>query len=179
MRTHAHTHTHTFNGPLSGTTQVSRYQKGKTNLEQETVSGSGISWAICKSAPRSRQITMPALHYSSFLQTGCPSCRPTNSVKAMKAISNNSHTTSKYTENATTNCFRLKPSIQCQSTLLKKCPCPILSSSTIRLLIEGALLSNAKCWTSTGLICDKVHTNLLKFSLIPPLHPLNIRENIQ
>jgi len=35
---------------------VSRYQKGKTKtnldfLEQETVSGSGISWAICKSAP--------------------------------------------------------------------------------------------------------------------------------
>ena len=26
-------------------------------LEQETVSGSGISWAICKSAPCSRQIT--------------------------------------------------------------------------------------------------------------------------
>jgi len=24
---------HTFNGPLSGTTQVSRYQKGKTNLD--------------------------------------------------------------------------------------------------------------------------------------------------
>jgi len=24
-----HTHTHPFNGPLSGTTQVSRYQKGK------------------------------------------------------------------------------------------------------------------------------------------------------
>ena len=27
------THTHTFNGPLSGTTQVGRYQKGKTNLD--------------------------------------------------------------------------------------------------------------------------------------------------
>jgi len=27
------THTHTFNGPLSGTTQVSRYQKGKANLD--------------------------------------------------------------------------------------------------------------------------------------------------
>ena len=27
-------------------------------MEQETVSGSGISWAICKSAPRSRQITI-------------------------------------------------------------------------------------------------------------------------
>jgi len=29
-------------------------------LKQETVSGSGISWAIRKSAPRSRQITTPA-----------------------------------------------------------------------------------------------------------------------
>jgi len=29
----AHTHTHTFNGPLSGTTWVGRYQKGKTNLD--------------------------------------------------------------------------------------------------------------------------------------------------
>jgi len=28
-----HTHTHTFNGSLSGTTRVSRYQKGKTNLD--------------------------------------------------------------------------------------------------------------------------------------------------
>jgi len=26
-------YTHTFNGPLSGTTRVSRYQKGKTNLD--------------------------------------------------------------------------------------------------------------------------------------------------
>ena len=43
---------------LPGTTRVSRYQKGKTNLdllEQEIVSGSGICWAICKSAPCPRQ----------------------------------------------------------------------------------------------------------------------------
>jgi len=33
-------------------------------LKQETVSGSGISWAICKSAYRSRQITTPATHHS-------------------------------------------------------------------------------------------------------------------
>ena len=32
-QTHTHTHTHSFNGPFSGTTQVSRYQKGKTNLD--------------------------------------------------------------------------------------------------------------------------------------------------
>ena len=54
------------------------------------MSGSGISWDVCKSAPRSRQITTPALHYSSFLQAGCPSCRPTNSVKALKANKINS-----------------------------------------------------------------------------------------
>jgi len=33
----------------------------------------------------SRQITTPAPHHSVFLQAGCPSCRPTNSVKALKA----------------------------------------------------------------------------------------------
>ena len=54
------------------------------SLKQETVSGSGISWAICKSPPCSRQTTTPAPHHC-FLQTGCPSCRPTNSVKALKA----------------------------------------------------------------------------------------------
>ena len=82
-----HTHTHPFNSPFSGTTRVSRYQKGKPIwilLKQETVSGSGISWAICKSAPCSTQITTPAIHHSVFLQAGCPSCRPTNSVKALK-----------------------------------------------------------------------------------------------
>jgi len=42
---------------LSVTTRMSWHQKGKTNLdllEQKIVSGSGISWAICKSAPRPR-----------------------------------------------------------------------------------------------------------------------------
>jgi len=28
---------------------------------------------------------MPTPHHSSFLQAGCPSCRPTSSVKALKA----------------------------------------------------------------------------------------------
>jgi len=59
---------HPFNGPLFETTQVSLYQKGKTLdlLAQETVSGSGISWAICKSAPHPRQMTTPAPHQSVF-----------------------------------------------------------------------------------------------------------------
>jgi len=76
---------HPSNGPLSGTIQMSRYQKGKTILdllEQQIVRGSGISWAICKSAPRPRQITTPAPYHSVF--TGF---YPTNSIKALKANS--------------------------------------------------------------------------------------------
>jgi len=33
LHTQTATHTRTFNGPFSGTTQVSRYKKGKTNLD--------------------------------------------------------------------------------------------------------------------------------------------------
>ena len=58
------------------TTQVSQYQKGKTNLQQETVSGSGISWAICKSAPCSRQITTPAPYHSVFFTGRMPFLPP-------------------------------------------------------------------------------------------------------
>ena len=47
-------------------------------LKQETVSGSGISWAVCKSAPRSRQITTPAPHYSVFYRPDAlPAAQPT------------------------------------------------------------------------------------------------------
>jgi len=55
MLQQGHTHTHPFNGPLSRTTRVSWYQKGKTNLDFiEARVAVAISWAICKSAPRSR-----------------------------------------------------------------------------------------------------------------------------
>jgi len=64
------------------------HQKGKTNLdllEQEIVIGSGISWAICKFTPCSRQITLPALHHSVFYRPDALSAHPANSVKALKA----------------------------------------------------------------------------------------------
>ena len=74
-----HTHTHPFNGLLSGITQVSRYQIWIL-LKQEVVSGSGISWATCKSAPHSRQITTPAPHHSVFYEPDAlPAAQPTAS----------------------------------------------------------------------------------------------------
>ena len=57
-------------------------------LKQETASGSGISWAIRKSAPRSRQITTPA-PTTQFFTDRMPFLHPTNSVKALKAHANN------------------------------------------------------------------------------------------
>ena len=49
-------------------------------LKQQTVSGSGISWTICKSASRSRQRTTPAPHHSVFYRPDAlPATQPTAS----------------------------------------------------------------------------------------------------
>jgi len=64
-----HTHPHPFNVPFPGLPGWAGTRKAKPIwilLKQETLSGNGISWAICKSAPRSRQITTPAPHHSVF-----------------------------------------------------------------------------------------------------------------
>ena len=58
-----------FNGPCPGLPGWAGTRKVKPIwilLKQETVSGSGISWAVCKSAHGSRQITTPASHHSVF-----------------------------------------------------------------------------------------------------------------
>ena len=84
------THTHPFNGPFSGTsTQVSWYQKSKTNLDFTEARGSEWQWhqlghmQVYTSLQSDNHASTPPL---SFLQAGCPSCRPTNSVKALKAM---------------------------------------------------------------------------------------------
>ena len=49
-------------------------------LKQETLSGNGISWTICKSAPRPRQTTRPASHNSVFYRPDAlPATQPTAS----------------------------------------------------------------------------------------------------
>ena len=68
IHTHTHTHTH-LTGLYPGLPRSAGTRKVKPIwilLKQETVSGSGISWTTCKSAPRSRQTTMPAPHHSVF-----------------------------------------------------------------------------------------------------------------
>jgi len=108
--THTHTHTHPFNGPLSRTTQVSQYQKGKTNLDFTEARDSGISWAICNSAPRSRQITTPAPHRSVFYRPDAlPAAQPTVSKHWRQMRMKGS--TVKITDNSSINASITLPSL--------------------------------------------------------------------
>ena len=79
-----HTHTHTRLTALCpwppGWACTRKVKPIWILLKQETVSGSGVSWAICKSAPRSRQITMPVPHHSVFYRSDAlPAAQPTAS----------------------------------------------------------------------------------------------------
>jgi len=68
---------------------VSRCQKGKTNLDFILARDSDWQWhqlghmQIYISLQTDNHTSTAPL---SFLQAGCPSCHPTNSVKALKAI---------------------------------------------------------------------------------------------
>jgi len=79
-------HTHQFSGPFSGTT--SKYQKAKISLDFTEARDSEWQWhqmghmQICNSLQTDNHASTPPI---SFLQTRCPSCCPTNSVKALKA----------------------------------------------------------------------------------------------
>ena len=63
------THTHPFNGPLSGTTRVSRYQKGKTNLDFTEARDSEWQWhqlghmQVCTSLQTDNHASTPPLSF--------------------------------------------------------------------------------------------------------------------
>jgi len=70
-------------------TRVSRYRKGETNLDFTEARDNEWQWhqlghmQVCTSLQTDNHAGTPPL---CFLQVGCPSCRPTNSVKALKAL---------------------------------------------------------------------------------------------
>jgi len=79
-------HTHPFNGPFSGITQVSRYQKGKP-IDFTEARDSEWQWhqlghmQVCTLLHTDYHASIPPL---KFLQAGCPSCRPTNDFSYAK-----------------------------------------------------------------------------------------------
>ena len=64
-----HTHTHPFNGPFSGTTRVSRYQKGKTNLDFTEARDNEWQWhqlghmQVCISLQTDNHASTPPLSF--------------------------------------------------------------------------------------------------------------------
>jgi len=66
---------------------VSRYQKGKTDVDFTEARDSEWRWhqlghmLVCVLLQADNHVSTPPL---SFLQAGCPSCRPTNSVSNCK-----------------------------------------------------------------------------------------------
>ena len=66
---------------------TSRYQKGKTNLDFTEARDSEWQWhqlghvQVCTSLQTENHASIPPL---TFLRAKCPSCRPTNSVKALE-----------------------------------------------------------------------------------------------
>jgi len=68
---------------------VSQYQKGKTNLDFTEARDSEWQWhrlghmQVCTFLPTDNHVSTPQL---SYLQAGCPSCCPTNGVKALNLL---------------------------------------------------------------------------------------------
>ena len=81
-QTHTHTHSR-WTALCPGLPRWAGTRKVKPIwilLKQEIVSGSGISWVVCKSALCSRQTTMPAPHHSVFYRPDAlPAAQPTAS----------------------------------------------------------------------------------------------------
>ena len=100
---------------------MSRYQKGKTNLDFTEARDSEWQWhqlghmQVCTSLETDNHASTPPL---SFLQAGCPSCRITNSVKALKAFQ------------LTKNRER-----KCADTIMAQCWFPGLAISNAEILI--------------------------------------------
>ena len=89
---HTHTHTHPFKALFPGLPGWAGTRKVKPIwilLQQETVSGSDINWAICKSASRSRQITMPVPHHSSFFTGRMPFLPPNQQRQSTEGLMSN------------------------------------------------------------------------------------------
>ena len=88
LNTHTHTHT-PLNGLLSRTARVSRYQQGQTDLDFTEARDSEWQWHQLGHMQVSTSLQTDNhanTQCSVFFQARCPSCRPTNSVKALKAF---------------------------------------------------------------------------------------------
>ena len=148
------THTYPFNGPLSGTTRVSRYKKGKTNLDFTKARDSEWQWhqlgilQVCISLQTDNHASTPPLFF--YRPDALPAAQPTVSkhwrltVKQVKKYKLQ-HTNAFVSYNRKNEClFGCKPSrTTCSVREDKRCPTSLSKSSFAR--------SNSSVGTQKGL----------------------------
>jgi len=110
LTTHTHTRLKALCPGLPGWAGTRKVKPIWILLKQETVSGSGISWASRKFASCSRQITTPVPHHSVF--TGrMPFLSPNQQHQSTKGTQQPTchqlPTTHKFTANHTRRCFQV------------------------------------------------------------------------
>ena len=95
-----HTHTRAFNGPLSRTTQVSRYQKGKANLDFIEARDGEWQWhqlghmQVCTSLQTDNHANTPPLKFFTGRMPFLPANQQRQSTEGKPA----KHSTDDYTD---------------------------------------------------------------------------------
>jgi len=131
---------------------MSQYQKGKTNLDFTEARDSEWQWhqQVCTLLQTDNHASTPPLN---FLQAGCPSCRPTNSVRALKA-----KRLYKYYINHNHN-----PTL---FTLMFQRPSPV--EVVHNTSSGGSCHGSDVTWHDIGRTCGSVYTE--GFSVLVPVH---------
>jgi len=139
-RQQGHIHAHPFNGPLSGTTQVSRYQKGKTNLDFTEARDSEWQWhqlchmQVCTSLQTDNHASMPPLSF--YRPYALPATQPTASkhwrqqghtwVSKLLSLSSINIVWMQINSTSTqpTTTITMQSSLDVDGKLVRKCFCP-------------------------------------------------------
>ena len=120
-------HTHRFNGPLSRTTQVSRYQKGKTNLDFSEARDSEWQWhqvghmQVCISLQTNNHASTPPL---GFFAGRMPFLPPNQQCQSTEGNPFGIHMVN----------------ITIEQIFDAKCPCSTFSCATLYSTIQSSTL---------------------------------------
>jgi len=152
-----HTHTHPFNGTFSGTTGVSQYQKGKTNLDFTEARDSEWQWhqlghmQVCTSLQIDNHASTPPLSF--YRPDALPAAQPALKDIAIMDISAHSSL--------------------CQFYLLLKsyfcccCHCVTVDCSRVFFILHSTIITSAYNRTSE---ITKMITKVHVFAQLPQKH---------
>ena len=171
--------THAFNGPLSGTTRVSQYQKGKTNLHFTEARDSQWQWhqlgcrlmQVCTSLQTGNHASTPPL--SSYRPDALPAAQPTASKHWRHVQYNRSKIASTRcwaTQKLTQSCNWRADHFQNLSTLLWSIACLIYSSLFTKLVATISISGNLLIIFWVILLPNKQTVILIIIGIPSPTH---------